>query len=102
MGLRQCCQILREMCTKKDNKKNHCTPTPSQNQTPAVSETDMHLFVTDTLKKAIVNDQESCRTESVCSTMKKPGKRSLISRMFSAIGKALSSPFTSCYKKKST
>ncbi|XP_064836710.1 uncharacterized protein LOC135550127 isoform X2 [Oncorhynchus masou masou] len=81
---------LNPKCTKKDNKKNHCTPTPSQNQTPAVSET------------AIVNDQESCRTESVCSTMKKPGKRSLISRMFSAIGKALSSPFTSCYKKKST
>ncbi|KAK6292682.1 hypothetical protein J4Q44_G00372670 [Coregonus suidteri] len=56
--------------TKKDNKKNHCTPTPSQNQTPAVSET------------AIVNDQDSCRTESVCSTKKKPRKRSLIARTF--------------------
>ncbi|XP_029604389.1 uncharacterized protein LOC115190000 isoform X2 [Salmo trutta] len=77
-------------CTKKVNKKNHCTPTPSQNQTPAVSET------------AIVNDQDSCQTESVCSTKKKPRKRSLISRMFSAIGKALSSPFTSCYKRKTT
>ncbi|XP_052377896.1 uncharacterized protein LOC127931056 isoform X3 [Oncorhynchus keta] len=77
-------------CTQKVNKRNHCTPTPSQNQTPAISET------------AIVNDQESCLTESVCSTKKKPKKRSLISRMFSAIGKALSSPFTSCYKRKST
>ncbi|XP_036836141.1 uncharacterized protein LOC118936380 isoform X5 [Oncorhynchus mykiss] len=81
---------LNPKCTKKVNKKNHCIPTPSQNQTPAVSET------------AIVKDQESCQTESVCSTKKKPRKRSLISRMFSAIGKAFSSPFTSCYKKKST
>ncbi|XP_042162294.1 uncharacterized protein LOC121840965 isoform X1 [Oncorhynchus tshawytscha] len=31
---------LNPKCTKKVNKKNHCTPTPSQNQTPAVSETD--------------------------------------------------------------
>ncbi|XP_031675586.1 uncharacterized protein LOC116370253 isoform X2 [Oncorhynchus kisutch] len=30
---------LNQKCTKKVNKKNHCTPTPSQNQTPAVSET---------------------------------------------------------------
>ncbi|XP_064879415.1 uncharacterized protein LOC135573709 isoform X2 [Oncorhynchus nerka] len=31
---------LNPKCTKKVNKKNHCTPTPSQNQTPAVSETE--------------------------------------------------------------
>ncbi|XP_064817407.1 uncharacterized protein LOC135534254 [Oncorhynchus masou masou] len=30
---------LNPKCTKKDNNKNHCTQTPSQNQTPAVSET---------------------------------------------------------------
>ncbi|XP_064883102.1 uncharacterized protein LOC135574824 [Oncorhynchus nerka] len=121
---------LHPKCTKKVNKKNHCTPTPSQNQTPAGSETAYACphhnptanttpytwsvvvrpvghtakYSKTTLKAAyaIVNDQESCRTESVCSTKKKPRKCSLISRMFSAIGKALSSPFTSCYKKKST